>query len=230
MARVSGRRRCGEAMREEEKQMCDPLSALRIQNRIEKEGLVVKEGRLRGGVKLWGVALLLGMLMSLGCATTEEVKIERARHGNLLRVGDVSERDFNEDGESDHWVIREGDRVVREERDLNFDGLVDVYMYYDETGVLAEEEMDLDVDGKIDVVSYYKGGKLNKKQLSIGFEGKLTVMKYYDVDGALSRVERDENDDGRVDTWEYYQDNKKIRTGRDLDKDGSPDVFDEVEE
>lgn len=160
-----------------------------------------------------------------------KAKQERARFGNLSRFGrDVRDFDLNRDSEPDQWRIADGGRVVREERDLNFDGLPDMYIHYMPSGEKLEEEMDLDVDGKIDVVNHYRSGKLARKELAVDFRGRASVVKYYEVSGALSRIERDSNEDGRVDIWEYYEDDKIVQVGRDLDGDGTPDAFDESED
>ena len=176
---------------------------------------------------------LLGSSVAAGCATgageDDELsgpRPERARYKNLSRSGrDVAEHDLNRDTEPDQWAISAGGRLLREERDMNFDGAVDVYLHYSPSGDLLEEEMDLDVDGLIDVVNIYRSGVLVRKEMSIDFRGQFSVVKYYATDGTLSRIERDSNEDGKVDTWEYFQDNKLIRVGRDVDRDGSPDVF-----
>ncbi len=156
---------------------------------------------------------------------------ERARFSNLSTSGrDTRAEDLNNDGKPDQWYITDGSRLVRTERDLNFDGTPDVYLYPDPANaeVVIEEEMDLDTDGVVDVVNYYQNGIIHRKELAVDFTGALAVIKYFDPQGNLSRVERDANNDGKIDTWEYWQDGSRVRTGRDNDGDGAPDVFDEV--
>lgn len=185
------------------------------------------------------VVCAVALMATAACAGGDEIddanaasgpRPERARFSNLVVSGrDVREVDLNGDSKPDQWYIQAGSTVVRVERDLNFDGRPDAYEYPDASGQPVEEEMDLDVDGIIDVVNYYNGGLLTRKELSTDFTGKIAVVKFYDTEGELSRIERDSDNDGKVDVWEYYQSKRKIRTGRDVDGDGAPDVFDDVD-
>ena len=155
--------------------------------------------------------------------------IERARYKNLKTDGvEITPVDLNGDGKPDQWKVSASGRVVRVERDLNFDGRVDAYLYTNDAGEVFEEEFDLDVDGVVDVINYYRQGVLTRKEMSVDFTGDITIIKYYDSKGKLTRVERDEDNNNRIDTWEYYQDEIKIRTGRDISGDGTPDVFEEA--
>lgn len=182
-------------------------------------------------------AVLAVAMIAAGCAGGGEPddapptgpRPERARFKNLELDGrDVREVDLNGDSEADQWYVQQGSTIVRVERDLNFDGRPDAYVYPDASGQPVEEEMDLDVDGVIDVVNYYSDGRLTRKEMSTDFTGAIAVVKFYDAEGELSRIERDTDSDGKVDVWEYYQSRHKVRTGRDVDGDGSPDTFDDV--
>lgn len=160
---------------------------------------------------------------------TANPKVNRARYKNLKTDGyTVKDFDLNVDGKPDQWKFAASGQVVRIERDLNFDGKPDVYEYPNGQGDIVEEEMDLDVDGVIDVVNYYRAGVLHRKEMAVDFTGSFSVVKYYDTLGKLTRVERDTSGNNRVDTWEYFQDDEKIRTGRDVNGDGTPDVFEDV--
>ncbi len=157
---------------------------------------------------------------------TNNPKVNRARYGNLKTDGYTSQDfDLNLDGKPDQWKWASAGQVVRVERDLNFDGKADVYEYPNAQGEIVEEEMDLDVDGVVDVVNYYRAGVLHRKEMAVDFTGAFSVVKFYDTLGKLTRVERDSTGNNRVDTWEYFQDDVRIRTGRDINGDGTPDVF-----
>ena len=154
---------------------------------------------------------------------------ERARFKNLKTKGlEITPLDLNKDGKPDQWKLVAGGRLVRVERDLNFDGVPDVFLYQNDAGEVLEEEMDLDVDGIIDVVNYYRGGIITRKEMSVDFTGNVSIIKYFDPEGKLTRTERDTDNNGRIDVWEYYQDDVRIRTGRDISGDGTPDVFEEA--
>ena len=157
-------------------------------------------------------------------------KLNRARFKNLNTQG-LTKRtfDLNLDGKPDQWKYLATRKLVRVERDLNFDGKPDIYQYPNATGDVVEEEMDLDLDGVIDVVSYYRGGVLNRKEMSVDFSGKFSIVKYYDTNGKLTRIERDTTGNDRVDTWEYFQGDARVWIGRDVNGDGTPDVFEDIE-
>lgn len=152
---------------------------------------------------------------------------ERARYGNLRRSSfTVQPLDLNQDDEPDQWTVKDAARTRWIERDLNFDGRVDLWQYPDNAGAIVEEEMDLDLDGRVDVVVYYTGGIVTRKELSTDFDGGFSIVKYYDKQGVLLRVERDDDDDGLVDVWEYYEQGRRVRIGWDENDDGQPDNFD----
>jgi len=154
----------------------------------------------------------------------------RARYGNLSRDGyDVQGYDLNQDGKEDQWVVKSSSKTERIERDMNFDGQVDLWQYPGDDGKIAEEEMDLDLDGKIDVVVFYKNGVVSRKEMSVDFDGGFSIVKFYDKDGKLLRVERDEDGDGEPDRWEYYEKGQRVRVGWDEDGDGTPDNFDKLD-
>lgn len=152
---------------------------------------------------------------------------ERARYGNLRRDSfTVQAMDLNQDEKPDQWTVKDASKTRWIERDLNFDGRVDLWQYPGDGGEIAEEEMDLDLDGHVDVVVYYEAGVVTRKEMSIDFAGNFSIVKYYDKQGDLLRVERDDDGDGLVDVWEYYEKNKRVRIGWDEDDDGQPDNFD----
>lgn len=153
----------------------------------------------------------------------------RARLNNLQREGYTVETvDLNQDGQPDQWTFKTANRVVRYERDMNFNGNVDVWQYPDESGAIIEEEMDLDLDGVVDLVVHYKDDVVTRKRMSVDFSGDFSVTKFYDKNGDLLRVERDENRDGAPNVFEYYEDNRMVRVGWDENGDGNPDRFDSL--
>ena len=155
---------------------------------------------------------------------------DRARYGNLRRSAfTVQPMDLNQDEKPDQWTVKDAAATRWIERDLNFDGRVDLWQYPGPGGEIVEEEMDLDLDGNVDMVVYYAAGVVTRKEMSIDFEGNFSIVKYYDKQGQLLRVERDDDDDGIVDVWEYYEKEQRVRIGWDEDNDGQPDGFDTLE-
>src|SRR5690554_173917 len=155
---------------------------------------------------------------------------ERHRFGSIDNTGlQVETADLNDDGKPDQFTYKNAQRVVRVERDMNFDGQIDIWQYFDDASNLLEEEMDLDYDNKIDLVAFYKDGVVARKAMSVGFGGAFSIEKFYDAEGKLLRVERDQDNDGVTDLWEYYnQDGKRERIGWDTNGDGTPDEFDQL--
>ena len=184
------------------------------------------------------VGLCLIAMLCIACGAEEQAERDaesalkssvgksRMRNGNLSRAGfAVKSFDLDRDEKPDQWILtRSGEKRV--ERDLNFDGRVDMWQYTGKDGSIAEEEMDLDLDGKVDLVVYYDKGVVTRKEISVDFSGKFAIVKFYDDNGVLLRIERDENNDGAFDVWEYYEKGQRVRIGWDTDEDGEPDTFD----
>lgn len=149
--------------------------------------------------------------------------------------GDVVKAfDLNRDDEPDVWhhLVKEADgteRLVRKDLDINWDGRIDVYRWYDKKERVVREEFDLDFDGKIDVTNFYdESGKLVRKESDLDFDGRTDLWKYYEK-GKLVRKERDTSGDGKVDTFEYYENGEIDRIGEDLDGDGTVDRWTKAE-
>jgi hypothetical protein len=139
----------------------------------------------------------------------------------------VSAADLTRSGKPNVWKFTrpgpDGKPVlVRRETDLNSDGRVDVWEWFDADGAVERQAVDLDFDGKPDAVLYFEKGLLVRKELSFGFDGKPHVTAYYEK-GKLVRKEKDDNGDGKVDTWEYWEGGELDRVGVDTDGDGKVD-------
>jgi hypothetical protein len=178
------------------------------------------------------LVLVAGLLAipGVGCGGQQSAADEagpvlpsRARNANLNRGYETEANDFNFDGEPDQVTYMLAGRALWSERDLDFDGRVDVYEYFELNGALAEQEFQLDFDDAIDVVRFYANGVLVRKELATGFDATPTMFKYYAGDGELLRVERDRDGDGIIDHVNYYEGGRLVRVGIDLTGDGIPD-------
>jgi hypothetical protein len=188
--------------------------------------------RLRHRFIGYGWALFFSLIViSFGaCSTTSEQVITspygRARDNTLNNLG-LREIpiDLNNDMIPDqlNYYDPGNNRLIRTERDVDFDGRIDIYEYYNAEGMIVEEEMNLDFDSAIDVVRYYREDGLLRRALAVGFSGELSVIKFYDNEGNILRIERDSNLNGQIDTWEYFEDNQIVRVARDEDGDGTPE-------
>ena len=101
--------------------------------------------------------------------------------------------------------------------DLNRDGKIDLVKHY-EKGKLVREEKDTDYDGITDSVVEYDGatGAVRKKSQA----DKHTNIWTYFVKNEIYRKEVDRNFDGKPDMWVYYRKGKIYRTEIDKNFDG----------
>jgi hypothetical protein len=138
-------------------------------------------------------------------------------------------------------------------RDLNNDGIADLWIYYSPhtpREILRQEESSR-MDGRVDTWSYYKDGKLVRRDVDHGGAGRPDVVYFYDEqnivreerdevgqgrmtyradyrDGRLTRVERETRGNGRPDLWVTYDTAMEgeviLKEERDLNGDGFPDL------
>ncbi len=101
--------------------------------------------------------------------------------------------------------------------DLNRDGKIDLVKHY-EKGKLVREEKDTDYDGITDSVVEYDPltGAVKKKSQA---DKHTNIWTYY-VKNEIYRKEVDRNFDGKPDMWVYYRKGKIYRTEIDKNFDG----------
>lgn len=134
--------------------------------------------------------------------------------------------DANNDGRADITRVMEGNREVCRVLDLNFDGRVDNFLYFDEAGNLRRRESDFDRDGIIDEIGLYKTGRIVQKHRETNLDGKLDTWDSY-TNERLTERRRDTNADGKIDQWWTFPDPNKIEcpvVATDEDGDGKPDA------
>ena len=133
--------------------------------------------------------------------------------------------DVNGDNRPDVTIVKSGSSEVCRAVDLNFDGVVDEWVYRDSAGQVTRRESDYDRDGRIDEVSIYRGGQLVEKDQATTLAGKLDSWHFY-LGGKISRTERDSDGDSVVDQWWDYPKPDKPECPMihsDVDGDGRPD-------
>ena len=109
--------------------------------------------------------------------------------------------------------------------DLNFDGVVDAWVYFDETGQVRRRETDYDRDGRIDEIAVFKGGQLESRKRATTLAGRLDTWEYFE-NGKLVRAERDSDGNALVDQWWEYPRTQRQEcpvVHSDVDGDGRPD-------
>lgn len=142
--------------------------------------------------------------------------------------------DANGDGKAEISTVMSGGRMECQAMDLNFDGSVDRYTYYDASGQLRRVESDYDRDGRTDEIALYQGGVLVERQREMNLDGRLDSWVFYE-NGAAVRQERDTDGDGRVDEWWQYTGSKGqdgtpcVIVSKDIDGDGIPEPSSQID-
>lgn len=133
--------------------------------------------------------------------------------------------DVNGDGRPNIVKVMSGGREVCRILDLNMDGAIDAYVYYDESGRERRREFDFDRDGRVDEIASLRGGAVFLKERETNFDNQLDTWDYYES-GRLVKRERDSDGDGVVDQWWTFNDPTDARCAAvsfDRNYDGEPD-------
>jgi hypothetical protein len=123
--------------------------------------------------------------------------------------------DRNHNGVIDTWTDMDGARPVMSRIDLNEDGKIDRWEYYDSGGKLLKVGFSRKDDGKPDAWAFAgPDGKISRVEISSsGDEKKINRWEHYDASqagpkgeptGALVSAEEDTDGDGLPDKWETY--------------------------
>jgi hypothetical protein len=194
-----------------------------------------ESNRTRTGRRLLALAsITAAFAFQSGCSSTVQGGAKSAEGNPNKRDTEVKHEpcdlksaktmDANGDGKPDVWEVWSGSHLECRAVDLNFDGRVDSYIYYDSNGQVRRRERDYDRDGKIEEISIYQGGALTETDRSTTLADRLDTWSYYQG-GKITKAERDSDGDGIVDQWwEYPPGNEKCPLiHSDVDGDGRPD-------
>ncbi|WP_441286384.1 hypothetical protein ACSRUE_28725 [Sorangium sp. KYC3313] len=133
--------------------------------------------------------------------------------------------DVNGDRIPDIIHVKQDGREVCRVVDLNLDGAIDAFIYYDGNGVERRRESDFDRDGRADEIAHYEHGAVVLKERETNFDDKLDTWDYYEGP-RLARRERDSDGDGIVDQWWHFNnpnDAKCAVVASDQNADGKAD-------
>jgi hypothetical protein len=133
--------------------------------------------------------------------------------------------DVNDDGKMDVVRVGASERATCRSVDFNFDGIVDWFVYFDDTGKERRRESDFDRDGRIDEVTTFESGIVRRKERETNNDGKIDTWDTY-ADGRLAKTERDSDGDGTIDEWWSYNRPDDARCAvvvSDRNSDGQPD-------
>lgn len=133
--------------------------------------------------------------------------------------------DVNGDGRPNIVKVMKGGRETCRILDLNLDGAVDAYVYYDDSGLERRREFDFDRDGRVDEIVSLRGGVIFLKERETNFDNQLDTWDYYES-GRLVKRERDSDGDGVIDQWWTFNNPTDARCAAvafDRNYDGLPD-------
>jgi len=118
-----------------------------------------------------------------------------------------------------------GGREICRAVDLNRNGVVDTFVYFDEHGRERRREYGFERANRANEIDILENGQLVRKERETNNDGKLDTWDYYE-NGRLVREERDTAGDGMVHQWWTFPQPNNPSCGvvvSDLDGDGKPD-------
>ncbi len=109
--------------------------------------------------------------------------------------------DLNGNGRIDIWRFYEdGERLLKEAFDLDFSGVIDIWNFYDDRERLIRKEADLTLNQQTDLWKYYENGRLVRKERDTSGDGRANYFEFWE-DGKIDRIGEDLNGDGTIDRW-----------------------------
>jgi hypothetical protein len=166
---------------------------------------------------LFSVAMAVSMTAA-GCAREHVSAVYDRDTRSAIRLDD----DTDLDGRIDLRTYLQQGRAVRLEADVNSDGFVDRWEYYDRGGRLLRVGRSSAGDGRVDTWAT-QDGRTMYVEISTRRDGGLDRHEVYQGE-VLVRTEIDTNQDGLVDQWQDFEGGRlrelRVDTGRTL---GRPD-------
>ena len=149
-----------------------------------------------------GLILLLGFFAPAAAAQTSCPAVELRYDDNEQLVEKRS--DTNQDCRYDENVYYFDEKPERAERDRDFDGRFDLWIFYNEDGSVGRQEQDTTGDGEVDRWVAFRDNLPATQLEDRNADGKADATLYY-VGGEPDKLDEDSNFDGRADRWVTYQ-------------------------
>jgi hypothetical protein len=132
--------------------------------------------------------------------------------------------DFNKNGKIDTWTQMDGAHPVSARQDLDEDGRMDRWEYYDTAGTLVKVGLSRKDSGNPDTWAYPNArGEIDRVEVSTtGDPERIDRWESY-VANTLVKAAEDTNRDGRPDKWEEHENGAVKRASFDENHDGIPD-------
>lgn len=184
----------------------------------------------RGAARCWAL-LAVASVIGCGGATNSmganvsgtSNRTTEIRHQDCdIKSSHAQAIDANGDGRADLTMVMDGGHEVCRAADLDFDGKVDVWTYFDGAGVVVRREFDFDRDGAIDEIQTFSGGQIVAKERASTLSHHIDTWEKY-ANGRIVSAERDANGDGRVDQWWDFKSADCPVIHSDIDGNGQPD-------
>jgi len=139
-----------------------------------------------------------------------------------LHASGTRATDVNGDGRPDLYSVMKNGHELCRAADLDFDGKIDAWTYFDDQGRMRRRELDFNRDGQIDEIQQYSAGQLVAKERTSTLARRLDTWETY-VGGKLKRAERDSNGDGKIDQWWDFKTPDCPTIASDVSGNGQPD-------
>ena len=117
----------------------------------------------------------------------------------------------------------DGGREVCSFADINGDGRIDLWTYFDESGATRRTEAAYGVNPNVTEIGSYKNGELDTVARDTTGSARLDTWDHY-ANGKIVARERDKNGDGRLDEWWTFEAGSDLATITEADpRTGKPD-------
>ena len=170
----------------------------------------------------------IAVLMAAGCSNPppEAAKSTTIKPTYDKITGKLTELTFdrNGNGRIDTWTDMNGAKPIRSQSDLDENGTLDRWEYYDDQGKLVKVGMSRNNDGRPDSWAFAgPDGIVARVEVSSTRDEKAIDRWEFYRGAELIRVEQDTNADGRPDNWDTYENGNLKTAAVDENGDGRPD-------